>query len=341
MLPPEKLLSLSNNVPALIAILADDPFLTYWVEKTLCTLSQSSQNKTARKISYEGDWNQLLSQLSLKDLFNSPAVTVIHIAKPALLKDRNMPDLLAASQRSGHPVIFLLDKMTPAQQKTSWFKTLSQSATVVPTKALPPGKVPIWLKSLTQFYALPLSVAVQKDLCLAAEFDPACLEQCLIQLSLQAPSKPIDLNYAKSFMMTLPQQSPAYQAVDSILRGDLAAFCQSFPLPTTTLDQGHAIYWLLVKRLRSFLQLKENALMTRKPLNALFGQAKIWPQQQATATRALNAPLPKLYSLYHQLCDLECTLKGQNQEPFLATFFHCAQTLCHAIQQANSPEARR
>lgn len=339
--PPEKVLSLANNLPSVALILADDPFLTYWVEKTLCTLSQSTQKKTVRKIAYEGDWNQLLSQLGLKDLFNTPAATVIHVAKPALFKDRSIPALLEATQRAGHLVVFTLDKITPAQQKTTWYKALSQASTVIPTKALPAGKVSVWLKSLSAFYQLPLSAAVQQDLCLAAEYDPACLEQCLIQLSLQAPTKPIDLAYAKSFMMTLPQQSPAYQAVDSILRGDLSAFCTGFPLATTTLDQAHAMYWLLIKRLRSFLQLKESALMTRKPLHALFGAAKIWPQQQATATRALNAPLPKLYTLYRKLCDLERTLKGQTQEPFFATFFQCAQTLCHTIQQANTPLTKR
>ena len=340
-LTPEQVFTLHGKTPKLSILIGDDPFLTFWLEKMLSVYCAGNNPPNPRKIYFEGDWPGLLHQLTLRDMFHQPSCYRVGCSKPSLFKDHDCEKLAQTALKGSIPTLIVFEKLTPAQQKSAWFKQLTAQACILHAKPMTAAKTSTWFAKLVQHYQLSISPSVQKSLCQLAEFTPTCLEQCLVQLYLQAPSGSIGLDLAQSFMMTTPSQSPAYQAVDLILQGDIGTLTQKFPPQDTPIDQVQAMYWLLVKRLRQLLLIRERAQIERTPLPKLFQEARIWPSQQAAAQRCLRIPGKKIYPLYSKLCSLEMALKGQTNLPFSGYFFHLATLLCHACAQPSQTTSPR
>ena len=331
MLTPDRLFTIHNKVPKLSLIISDDPFLTYWCEQILRQFCLKNSTQPAKQITFTDNWSDLLSQIQLKDLFSQPSACIVRIDKPAQIKNFTMQDLIVASEKSACPVILCFGPVSPQQQKSKWFSTLSQHATLIQTKSMQEKPLLAWANKLFAFYKLPISTQLLQTLCEHADFDPICLDQCVRQLALLDLENDITLEQAKPYLMASPNQSPAFTAVDMILNGNLNDYHQRFSSTLTTLDQTHAIYWLLIKRLRTFLCIAEQSAHGQTPLPTLFNQAKIWPKQQAIVKKCLRIPRAKLYRFYRDLCQLELALKGQVDMAFQPEFHKVSCALCACI----------
>lgn len=333
-LTPDNIFSIAHTPPKLAVVTGDDTFLHYWLVRTLTGFCQAPQNTSVKKILFSGDWQELLAHIQSKDLFSQPPVCIIDIPKPAQLKDCNTQALVASVKNAAYPVVLCLNNLTPAQQKSTWYADITRHASVFIAKPMQPKNTLNWAHKLFKHHAIPIQTSTLQQICELVEYDPICIDQCAQQLSLLSLTEPLSLQQIQPYLMTSPNQSPAYTAVDLVLSGSLAPFTTQFSDKKTTLDQTHAIYWLLIKKLRSFIRLAEQATYTKTPLSTLFSSAKIWPKQQVVAKKCLRMPRAQLYKLYQQLCELELVLKGQNPLAFQPHFFTLATNICSQIAQS-------
>ena len=323
----------------LVCLSAQDPFLSYWAEKTIITQLQSSSPVKYLRFPEPDDWSQLAQQLLQADLFSTATLNIVRIDKPSLLKDHPIATLLTnIVDKTPHQVVFILNKVNAAQQKTAWYKAFVKQSIMISSGALKPQSTAQWFTLLVKHYQLAIPANIQNAVCRTVEYDPSSLEQVVTQLALHQAKPPFTLESIQAYLLTTHAPSPIFYLLDPLCAGEYK-YCHT-QLHSESLTKEHIsrLYWMFIKRLRQILQLAHRHLKTKTPIASLLQQERLWPQARRALTASLCLPYPQVRQHYLQFCDLEWLLKGVSPGDFHTTCIHHCLQFCAAVK--NSQRSR-
>lgn len=311
-----------------VTIVVDNPFLSFFAEKTLKDHLRFKHRCHITKHEYTTQ-NHLAIQTALlsQDMFSDSQAHILTI-KGVDLKQEKLATLIKATVHI--PIIFVLEKLTPAQKKTKGYTALSHQTTSVLTKTLSAKKTALWLQNLLNSQKIRIPSALITPVCQSLDWDPSSIAQLVEQMKQQELFEAHSLDCLKPLMLTT-HQAPIFTLFENIFKGNTSE-CRRFFQTYHQQDIIQKIYWMSIKRLRQFIQLQERMLMNNLSVHHIIEQEKIWTQLKPQYERALSMPRKKLHYCYLKLCTLEWMIKGKIKQNFNDTAVYTLMHICKAFQ---------
>jgi len=318
--PPDKLLHQTT-------IIADDSFLSYFAEKTI---KENMQNKLGSHVSKQiyksQDHLAIRAQLLSQDMFSNSQAHILVIKGNDL---KHEPLIKLISETKDIPILFILEKVAPAQKKTKSFLQLVKQTIVVLTKSLSGKKAQIWLSSLAKYHQIQMAPHLIEALCIHLDWDLSSMSQLIERMKHENIRKVQSLDEALPHILTT-HQAPVFTLMDKLFNGDVA-YCHQFFKTYQQTDIIQKIYWMSIKRLRQYVYLQEKMITHNQNISDLLKSERIWPQMQPQYRKALQLPQKTMQNLYKQFCELEWVLKGRINKDFTQTTINQLTQTCQAL----------
>lgn len=320
----EQLFTLKNRqIPQQFTIIAEDPFLTYFAEKF---------TKTCRQIPHlkhhylEKDKGTIKSSLVSQDLFQESQGHIISV-KGTDLKHETLQQLIA--EHTHIPIIYIVEKVLPAQKRSKGFMLLTKHSMMISTKALSEKKTLLWAKGLYQHHHISIPDRLVQAICQRLDWDLSSLEQLAIQIHHQNIKQIKTLDELTPFILTT-HQAPVFTQIDQLFGGKYQESHQFFQNHHQS-DVLQKIYWMSIKRLRTMLKLQEKMIQSKQNVTTFLQNERIWPQLRAQYQRVLLLPKHTLHEQYLLLCELEYILKGQIRLDFNSSVITRLLSMCKTL----------
>lgn len=316
--------TLKRTKPPQATILVDDPFLSHFAEKSF----KSIHGIPFTRHTYTPKTHaSIRTSLSSRDMFDEKRAHLIQI-KGTDLKHDPLHQLI--HDQSEPILIYLIEKIQPAQKRTKSFLALSKQTTMISTKALSEKKTLTWMKTLCAFHQIAISDHLIHTVCQRLDGDLSSLDQLIIQLTQQNIRQIKTVDDLTPYILTT-QQAPIFSALDALFNGKYHT-CIAFFKTHHQADVIQKMYWMSLRRLRQIVRLQEKYTSENISLQSLFQNERIWPQMQPMFRKAIQIPQPRLQQLFTELCDLEYLLKGQSRLNFEKNATDQLLKLCHALK---------
>jgi hypothetical protein len=320
----EQLFTLKNRqIPQQFTIIAEDPFLTYFAEKFTKTCRQMPHLKHHY---LEKDKGAIKTSLISQDLFQESQGHIISI-KGTDLKHEALQQLI--EEHTHIPIIYIVEKLLPAQKRSKSFVSLTKHSTLISTKALSEKKTQLWAKGLYQHYQINIPDRLVQAICQRLDWDLSSLEQLAIQMHHQNIKQMKTLDELTPFMLTT-HQAPIFTQIDQLFSGKYQESHLFFQTHHQS-DVLQKIYWMSIKRLRTMLKLQEKMILSKQNVTTFLQNERIWPQLRIQYQRVLQLPKHILHKHYLALCELEYILKGQIRLDFNSSAITRLLSMCRAF----------
>ena len=320
----ETLLSiLKRTKPQRTTILVEDPFLSHFAEKSIKAIHNTP---FTRHIYSPKTHASIQTSLSSRDMFSDHHAHIIQV-KGTDLKHEPLEQLI--HNENDVILIYLIEKIQPAQKRTKNFLALAKQTTMISTKALSEKKTLTWMKTLCAFHQIQISDHLIHTICQRLDGDLSSLDQLVTQLILQKVREIKTIDHLTPYILTT-QQAPIFSTIDALFNGKYDT-CVAFFRTHHQADVLQKIYWMSLKRLRQMVRLQEKYIADKTSLHVLLQNERIWPQMQPMFKKALQQPQSKLQQHFTELCDLEYLLKGQSHLNFERNAIARLLKLCQAL----------
>ena len=287
--------------------LTDNPLPIYFIfghETLLIEQSTEQIKKVAKKnsfsdkISFEIDnefnFEQLKLEISSASLFHPQRIIECRFKADALnIKTSKELIKIISPLANGILLIISAGKLTPTQQKSKWFQTLSQKCKVVQHKEVKNNMLPNWVLTNMIKLGLEKNVSIANNIATYTEGSLLAAMQEIQKLKIAYPNGKIDATVYKA---QIKEQSKytVYGLIDAALSGNTNQVNKIY----NTLINDKAIPIILNNAL--YLQIKNIVgmaldLQKNKPLATIFQKYNVWSFKKPAITKIL-----KLYS-YQQL----------------------------------------
>ena len=250
------------------------------------------------------DWHDLMATISEMDMFHEKRI--LDIRNPSNKHTAKLFNKLSTHHFEHQIILFRFSKLTQAQIKSAWYKSLMALGCGININMPTPDQMPICIIKRAKRYKL--SIASNHAYLLS--------EYCISNLLAcdQALKKARLLGYTNINESNIPSiisnnaQYTVFDLADAMLTGE---FKQSYKLLTCLLTQGVEpvlILWSLAKVMRE-LYTMQYELNMGKPASSVL--SKVWSTKKKLYQRALQRlPLKILSKQLTQLTLIDQMIKG-------------------------------
>lgn len=298
----------SKNLLPIYLVSGDVPLL---VQETCDDIRKKAQEQgfNERKILHidgKFDWNELSHQSDNLSLFGDK--TLWELRNPSAKFDEVAINIIENFSKNGpHNKIWLIitDKLSPAQQKTRWYKAVTHVGNHIPLWPVSRHQLPAWIRERLQRKGLS---ATTEAIQLLAE-----LTEGNLLATQQAIEKCVLLNFSTHItpeqirqVMTNNAQFNVFDLADSLLAGQKLRALKILEGLKFSNTEPTLILWALTKEVRHLHELKqqlnqganaakllEHEWQSRRPL--------IQQALQRTTLTTLHTLLEKAYEADHQI----------------------------------------
>ena len=260
-------------------------------------------------------------------MFSESQGHIIHI-KGQDLKSPLLENIILKSKET--PILFIIEKLTPAQKKTKSYQALSKQTHIILTKKLSAKKTTTWLSNLAQSQKVTIPSPLISQICSYLDWDLSSMDQLIEQMKQQEITQATSIEQLMPLMLTT-HQAPIFTLFEKLFNGDVT-YCTTFFQTYQQQDIIQRIYWMSIKRMRQFLQLQERMLTEKQSIHGIIQQERIWPQMKPQYVKALKIPQRRLQYCYLKLCDLEWMIKGRIKQNFINTAIYYLINICKSFK---------
>jgi len=307
----EQIFEIPSNQLKRVTIVADDEFLTHFTEKYVRSNNNSDNSRHNHHQFQNKNHLSIKTAILSNDMFAEAETHTITI-KGTDLKNDDLLHLIESTKTVD--LIFVIQKIAPAQKKCKAFLALTKSSTVITTKALTEKKIRQWLQGCFKNKRIPCPANLLEPLCQQLDWDLSSMNQLVNQLSQHQIKNIAQLDDLKPFILTT-HQAPIYTLMNKLFTGD-TEYCYTFFDRHTQSDVLQKVYWLCMRRLRQYLSMQEEMISTQLRPQQLLTRENVWQQLQPQYLKALNIPQKQLQNIYIRLCELELAMKGMVKKDF-------------------------
>lgn len=307
----EQIFEIPSHQLKRVTIVADDEFLTHFTEKHARANNYRDNSRHNHHVFQNKNHLSIKTAVLSNDMFAEAETHTITI-KGTDLKNDDLLNLIESTKTTD--LIFIIQKIAPAQKKCKAFLSLCKSSTVITTKTLTEKKIRTWLQGCFKSKCIPCPNKLIEPLCQQLDWDLSSMNQLANQLAQHQVQTIETLDDLQPFILTT-HQAPIYTLMNKIFTGD-TAYCHAFFERHTQSDVLQKAYWLCMRRMRQYLTMQEEMISMQLRPQQLLSRENVWQQLQPQYLKALNIPQKQLQNIYLRLCELELALKGMTKKDF-------------------------
>lgn len=261
------------------------------------------------------DWHALFANCQSLNLFTQRKTLTLNL--PENGPNTSMADQLVKFAIMLHSDILLIlhmSKLTKVQENSTWFKTLSTQAVLVPCQTPEQDQLPHWIANRAKTMKLSVDKAAVQLLSYCYEGNLLALTLMLECLSLLWPDGQLTLPRVEETVSNSAHFT-RFHLVDAILAGNSKRALHILHQLETENTEIIILLRVLQHDLLTLLHLQRN--QAKYPLCTLMDQQRIWKTRRSLFTNALQRlDASRLEGAIHILAQLELKLKQdycQNQ----------------------------
>lgn len=206
-------------------------------------------------------------------------------------------------------LVIRMDKLTPAAQKTVWYKAIDKIGLVIPVWPLTPAQMPHWIKQRLQAVGLQTDATGLQLLAMRTEGNILATAQEIEKLSLLYPKGQLQLAEIEEATSNTARYS-VFHLVDTILQGDPAAITKTLDGLKEEAVEPILVLWALARETRQWVQWLE-AVEKGKILSQILSGNFFMEKRKPLIIRALQKQsLSYLYTCLQYASHIDKSIKG-------------------------------
>ncbi|MFB6434775.1 MAG: DNA polymerase III subunit delta [Candidatus Malihini olakiniferum] len=339
---PERLSAhLTEGLRACYLLFGNDPLLLQESLDALRhhALKQGFTEHFSFTLDHHTDWDAIFSVCQTLSLFASRQILLLQLPEngPNVDIAENVVKLAGLLHQDILPVL-RGNKLTKAQEKSAWFKALSQHGVIINCLTPELAQLPRYVAQRAKQCKLQLEDAATQLLCYCYEGNLLALMQALQRLSLLYPDGKLTLPRVEKAVNDAAHFTP-FHWLDAVLEGKSKRAWHV--LQQLQAEDREPVILLRTLQRELMLLLTLQRSMFETPLQSLFDQHKVWKNRRMLLTQALQRlNAHQLQQAIHLLTQLELALKQDYGQPIwpqieTLTLLLCGKALLPGIVNAD------
>ncbi|MCC5855889.1 MAG: DNA polymerase III subunit delta [Idiomarina sp.] len=331
--------TLERGIAPVYLLFGDEPFLVQQaLDQLRAALRNAGFDERIRLVQDKTfQWAELRNQGQTQSLFSSQQLIELELPDASPGKEGGAALNEFLEHQSPDQVLLIHGpKITKQSQGTKWFKSLEKVGVFVPIYAPSKDQLPAYVRQRASHHGVNLAPDAVDLLSLWFEGNLLALDQELMKLSLQQegrehPWHATDLEAASSDQ----SRYDIFMLRDALVAGELQRYLHCLERLHETGTEPVLMLWTLSK-LQQALDAMARAIGQQQPLNTIFRNERIWPQQQGNYERlARQYSLPLNAQLVTLLERAEYSIKRESGESTMVLFAHFGIALLRPNQREN------
>ncbi|PLK59367.1 DNA polymerase III subunit delta [Candidatus Palibaumannia cicadellinicola] len=328
---PEQLgTQLQKSLHPCYLLLGNDQLLLQESEDSIQVKAQTFQFTEHFRVRLEDitDWDTIFSLSQTLSIFANRQTLLLILPENGLTT--TIEDKLAILTSLLHQDLLLIlrgKKLTRAQEKSLWFKALSNNNAVLVDCTTPePAQLPYWVKNRAKNMQLSLDNAACQLLCYCYEGNLTALVQALERLKLIYPDSILTLPLVEEAVNDTSRFAP-FHWINAVLAGNSKR--ASHILQQLRLEAREPVILLRDIQREIFLLLTLKRHIGHTPARILFDQHQIWQNRRPLLIQALQRlSVQQLYQAIVLMLKIELMIKQDYSDHVWADINALAQLLC-------------
>ena len=308
----------SHSVPC-VSIVSGDEIVLVAESVALITKKLKKQGMDERQcfsIDAQFELDALRNALYMRSLFSDQKIIDIQVPGKLTAPVKALLVDYAENPLESNVLIIKMPKLTAAELKAKWYKTLENKGLHVPVWPISVEKMPQWVSSCAKKYALSITSEAAAFLAGRCEGNLVACDQILLKFSLLAEKKTLELNDLVDFIED-HAHFDIFALSTAFIKGDKAKYWRILQHLKGKGVEPTLILWSINKVLRQLIKLHTGS--ARQPLKSLFQQYRIFgPNQEAMRCGLQLISLKRAQELILHAFDIEKSIKGlERGDPWL------------------------
>lgn len=289
-----------------------------------------SSQPPAHKISFTADrffdCEQITEATSSGSLFDEYTIIRLNFAtKPNTLQQKSLIPILKSLDKNTF-LLICCDKLTKTEQKSEWAKFITQNGIML---EISENQIVPIIKDLFNWQDLSITTDALNALINQNQGNISQLvqETKLLILSV-TDNKTIDINKIQEITTTNAQYN-IYQLSKSYLSGDLKESIKILDNLYQAPEDAILISWVIHEDIKRLLKIK-NKLRTQNNIQNIIRELGLWGESVAKLPIAeKRLSYNQLIKIYHQLAELDMSIKGVKNHDLYLMLQQIIITLCN------------
>lgn len=304
---------LKNKLARIYLISGDVPLLIRDTRHSIQAAARQAgyERKELLQVESGFDWTKLISLTKNLGLFGDKSL--IEILNPTAKFDDRATQILLDyidSDNNDHVVVVVTNKLTTAQQKTRWYKAISNAGITIPVWPISSANMPTWIKNEFNKYKLTANTESIQLLAELTEGNLLATQQAIEKIHLLFPQQRI----TRQEVLTAISDNARFNIFDLsyyLLQSDMKRAIRIFTGLRQEGTEPTLILWLITKEIRQLILMKEKIKQGIPMAQVL---QKEWYSRKASVQQALTRlSLSQLNELLPLASQIDRMIKGMAQ----------------------------
>lgn len=254
------------------------------------------------------NWGTLMQHANSYSLFGER--TFIELHNPTAKFETEAGKILLSyceSPPTDKILLIVTSKLSSAQQKTRWYKTISEQGAVLAIWPVKAAELSQWIQQRLQQAGLTADAASIRMLAELTEGNLLATQQAIIKLKLLYPKHPIGIKQMAEVISDSAQFN-IFELSQYLLQGDSRNVIRILHHLRDQDTEPTLVLWLLAKECRELLNMADQLKQGKSISEVLASQWTNLKPLYQTALRRL--PLTKLKGLLAGCHEIDKTIKG-------------------------------
>ena len=295
---------LSGKLSPIYLLTGDVPLLQMEARDAICQAVSQAGYRERERLDVESgfDWSQLLYLANSYNLFSEKIL--LELRNPNSKFDSDGSKILQSYCKklpSDKILLIITGKLTAAQQKTTWYKSISECGVIVPIWPIKASALPSWIQTRLQQAKLRADEAAVRLLAESTEGNLLATAQAITKLQLLYPHQVIGVK-EMSETISDSAQFNVFELSHYLLCGDVRGVLRVLHHLQAADVEPTLVLWLLAKECRELFAMIER-LNQGEALSAVTANqwSTLQPLYQAALKRMSGAKLKRLISGCHEV----------------------------------------
>lgn len=295
-------------------LIGNDPYLQHYVKTQLQNaFKQAGFNEQLTfTIDNQTDWTAIYDSCQEMNLFSTSTLIFLDFGEGAInatitAKLNSLSEVLSPDIA----LIISLNKITKAQENSTWYKTLSDKLVIVNCTTPDTQQLPQWIKNYLQQQKITIEPQAIELLCYYYEGNLLALTQIIEQLKLLYPDAKLTYDQVESNINDSAVFTP-YHWIDAMLAHKTKRAIHI--LQQLKMNEFEPLILLRIVQRELILLINLKKALQQKSFKQVFDQYKVWQNKRTIYTNYLNRfAIEDLYITLAKLTEMEIGLKHDNQ----------------------------
>lgn len=305
----ELALKLKKQLAPLYLLSSDEPVLLADARELI--INKANALGLSQRVCYYVEpgfaWETVTAQYQNLSLFSNQCIIDLRLSKwdeqaTKLIHDyaqHHCPDIV---------LIISMQKLTSAQQKTKWYKSVQKTGEAMVIWPIRAGQFPDWIRHRFAAQQLQLSQPALLRLSEWAEGNLLLIDQTITKLRLTGTSPTIDLPQIDA-MISDSARFTVFDLIDAIYLGDSGRTRRIMSYLAADQTEPTLLVWMLSKTVRHLIDLQHQILRGVPEATLL---QKEWKSKAALLRKALRRlSYHRLLTSLSTLSEIDLLIKGQ------------------------------